>query len=96
MLSTWAASCCLFLSSTLAVAHVLVRPGSGGGDLQPSHWRRIVAPRLKKKARWRGVQRQAAAATRGGSTARLRLAGRGGVIPARRYCEGMQQRRPCC
>jgi hypothetical protein len=38
------------------------------------------------------AQRQAAA-TRGGSTARLRLAGRGGVIPARRCCEGMQLRR---
>ena len=27
--------------------------------------------------------------------ARLRLAGRGGVIAGRRYCAGMQQRRPC-
>ncbi len=49
MLSTGVASCCLLLSSTLAVAHVLVRPGSGGGELQPSHWRRIVAPRFLTK-----------------------------------------------
>ncbi len=49
-------------------SRVLIRPGSGGGDLQPSHWRRIVAPRFKSfKARWCGVQRQAAVATRGGS-----------------------------
>ena len=60
--------------------HSLCRPlSSGSSGRSPSAWRQAAA----------------AAATRGGSTARLRLAGRGGVIPARRYCEGMQQRRPC-
>ena len=55
---------------------------------------RAPGPSGRSPSAWR--QAAAAAATRGGSTARLRLAGRGGVIPARRYCEGMQQRRPCC
>ena len=60
--------------------HSLCRPlSSGPSGRSPSAWRQAAA----------------AAATRGGSTARLRLAGRGGVIPARRYCEGMQQRQPC-
>ncbi len=63
-------------------------PGSGGGDLQPSHWRRIVAPRFKSfKARWCGVQRQAAAATRGGSAFTVGGAGRrhSGAPILRRY-----------
>ena len=55
----------------------------------------IVARAPRPSGRSPSAQRQAAAATRGGSTARLRLAGRGGVIPGRRYCEGMQQRRSC-
>ena len=72
--------CLLLLALVVHVnprSRVLVPPGSGGGDLQPSHWRRIVAPRFESfKARWCGVQRQAAAATRGGSAFTVGGAGR--------------------
>jgi hypothetical protein len=69
-------------------------------SMQPSSFHSLCRPlssgpsgRSPRRSAWRQA---AAAATRGGSTARLRMAGRGGVIAARRYCEGMQQRRPCC
>jgi hypothetical protein len=69
-------------------------------SMQPSSFHSLCRPlssgpsgRSPRRSAWRQA---AAAATRGGSTARLRLAGRGGVTAARRYCEGMQQRRPCC
>jgi hypothetical protein len=66
-------------------------------SMQPSSFHSLCRPLSsgpsgRSPSAWRQA---AAAATRGGSTARLRLAGRGGVIAARRYCEGMQQRRPC-
>ena len=67
-------------------------------SMQPSSFHSLCRPLSsgpsgRSPSAWRQA---AAAATRGGSTARLRLAGRGGVIPARRYCEGMQQRRDSC
>ena len=66
-------------------------------SMQPSSFHSLCRPLSSgPSGRSPSAWRQAAAATRGGGTARLRLAGRGGVIPARRYCEGMQQRRPCC
>jgi hypothetical protein len=68
-------------------------------SMQPSSFHSLCRPLSSgPSGRSPSARRQAAAAaaTRGGGTARLRLAGRGGVIPARRYCEGMQQRRPCC
>ena len=65
-------------------------------SMQPSSFHSLCRPLSSgPSGRSPSAWRQAAAATRGGSTARLRLAGRGGVIAARRYCEGMQQRRPC-
>ena len=95
MLSTAAASCCLLLSSTstLAVASLSApaaaaatcsRP-TGGALLRhvSNHSRRVGAVFSGRRRRRREEE------------ARLRLAGRGGVIPGRRYCEGMQQRRPC-
>ena len=72
--------CLLLLAHVVHVnprSRVLVPPGSGGGDLQPSHLRRIVAPRFELfKARWCGVQQQAAAAARGGSAFTVGGAGR--------------------
>ena len=64
-------------------------------SMQPSSFHSLCRPLSSgPSGRSPSAWRQAAtAATRGGSTARLRLAGRGGVIAARRYCEGMQQRR---
>jgi len=66
-------------------------------SMQPSSFHSLCRPLSsgpsgRSPSAWRQA---AAAATRGGSTARLRLAGRGGVIAARRHCEGMQQRRRC-
>ena len=96
MLSTAAASCCLLLSSTStlalaslsapAAAAATCSPPTGGALLRhvSNHSRRVGAVFSGRRRRRREEE------------ARLRLAGRGGVIPARRYCEGMQQRRPCC
>ena len=65
-------------------------------SMQPSSFHSLCRPLSsgpsgRSPSAW---QQAAAATTRGGGTARLRLAGRGGVIAARRYCEGMQRHRP--
>ena len=96
MLSTAAASCCLLLSSTstlalaslsapAAAAATCSRPTGGALLLHVSnHSRRVGAVFSGRRRRRREEE------------ARLRLAGRGGVIAGRRYCAGMQQRRHCC
>ena len=89
MLSTAAASCCLLLSSTSTLALAsLSAPAAAAATCSPPTGAALLRHVSNHfKARWCGVQRQAAAATRGGSAFTVGGAGRRhcGAPMLRRY-----------